>query len=120
MPPGSLCNPRQPLPPPSPTFPARQVITPMPSPPRSNTFGSNRIERATMKSTKAPAKRLDIASRPALTGSNGPIVDAKPGNLAEVGQILREEQRIVRKRDGGDSQIHRSEAQLQTDQPLKF
>jgi len=91
----------------------------MPSPARSNTFDLNRVDRVTIKGVKASAKSLNIASHPPLTGSNGPILDAKTGNLAEVGQVLREEQRVVRKRDGRDSRIHRAEAQLQTAQLFK-
>jgi hypothetical protein len=45
---------------------------------------------------------------------------AQPRHLAEVGQILRHEQSIVRKRDGRDSQIHPPGAHLQSEQALKL
>jgi len=48
------------------------------------------------------SSRNDSMTR--LNGSNGPVPDAKAGHLAEVGQILRDQQRIVRQRDGRDSQ----------------
>jgi len=55
-----------------------------------------------------------------MNGSNRPVLDAKPRNLAKVGQILREKQSIVRECDGRDFLIHRPDAQLQTDQPFKL
>ena len=48
--------------------------------------------------------------------SNRPVFDAQPRNFTEVGQILREEQSVLRDRDGRDSQIHRPDAQLQPKQ----
>src|SRR5712671_3632614 len=44
MPPASLCNPRQPSPPPSPTFSARRVLTRIPSRPCNNSSGSKVID----------------------------------------------------------------------------
>ena len=60
------------------------------------------------------------ASRAISKRSNRPVLYAQPRNLTEVGQILREEQSILRDRDGRDSQIHRPDAQLQPKHSLKL
>ena len=60
------------------------------------------------------------ATRPMSKRSNRPVLDRQPWNLTEVGQIFREEQSVLRDRDGRDSQIHRPDAQLQPKHSLKL
>src|SRR5437762_9224531 len=55
-----------------------------------------------------------------LSRSNRPIRDPQPGNLREVRTVPGKERRVVNQDDGGNSQIHRSQARLELAQALKL